>query len=544
MNQSPGSRAIWINEDDAHFYSCHPAEDMTVEGLERLVDFYTEDTQVAGILFCCSMQKALFDSTTREPLYEGYEPTEDANQPFLHLLNAASSEIVPQSHGRNWVHNLWLLNRGHGINHLQVWLDRCRHHSIDGWLTVRMNDSHGLKEYAQRQSGENAYDEWCLLCPSTFWKEHPELRRAPYRSERSWEGAYDYGQEAVREHYLSFLREVCEKFDFDGLELDWMRWGMNFKPGHEREGRNVLTDFVEQVRALVDSCAERVGHPVQLGVRVPAELRTGWGLGYDAPAWARLGLVDQIVLGSFGGTANFDVNIEEWRLVTDSKVILLVQAGATYLPSPDFECTSLDHVELQRGVCANALSRGADGIYLFNDCYRESDAPATFKTTLQTIGNLATLAEVPRRHSVAFAGMNAPGDAIGAVLPIPLTNPRHGYDFGRMEDNISVRIFTGPVPRAGEAVLHLGFSDDTPPLDADLFTVRLNTTVLRTAEAHAESALEISPRHPGEPLPNISLILRFAIPLATLLSDSNLVEFVPPKVPGALVWAEISFQTA
>ena len=54
-------RSIFINEDDAHFYSCHPAEDMNEEGLRRLVDYYVEDTQVAGVLFCCSMQKALFE---------------------------------------------------------------------------------------------------------------------------------------------------------------------------------------------------------------------------------------------------------------------------------------------------------------------------------------------------------------------------------------------------------------------------------------------------------------------------------------------------
>ena len=31
-------RSIWLNEDDAHFYSCHPAEDMTEAGCQRLAD--------------------------------------------------------------------------------------------------------------------------------------------------------------------------------------------------------------------------------------------------------------------------------------------------------------------------------------------------------------------------------------------------------------------------------------------------------------------------------------------------------------------------
>ncbi len=535
-------RSIFINEDDAHFYSCHPAEDMTEEGLRRLVDYYVEDTQVAGVLFCCSMQKALFDSKTREPLYEGYEYDGGSDQPILELLDQKHRKVIPGDHARNWIHNLWLLNRGRGINHLQVWLDRCRHHRVEGWLTIRMNDCHGLKEYVQRTSGESDYDGWVLLCQSKFWKEHPELRRAPYRWERSWEGAYDYAQKAVRAHYLSFIKEVCESFDIDGLELDWMRWGMNFKPGHEHAGRKILTEFVVEVRRLVDACAARVGHPVKLGVRVPAEPRVGWSLGYDAPAWVRHSLVEQVVIGSFGGCANFDVSVEEWRLLTDGKARLLVQAGGAYQPYPYFKGPLLGHDDLQRGVCANALSRGADGVYLFNDCYRESGNPAEFKTILHAIGDIATLRDAPRRHCAAFAGMSAAGEPVGAALPIPLTSPQHGYDFGRMEDNVSVRLFTGPVPTKSVAVLHLGFSPDTPPLQADQMTVRLNTEPLQPTAAPAKSALEVNVIDWCKPMSEIGQILRYEIPLNLLFTDSNLVEFVPPKLPGELRWAEISFQ--
>ncbi len=534
-------KSIFINEDDAHFYSTHPAEDMTVEGLERLVDYYANDTQVAGVLFCCCMQKALFDSKTREPLYEGYEPDGGADQPILALLNEKHREIIPGDHGRNWIHNLWLLNRGRKINHLQIWLDRSRHHGIEAWLTMRMNDAHGLKEYVQRQSGEGIYDNWYFLCQSKFWKEHPEFRRAPYRWERSWEGAYDFSCEAVQNHYLSLIKEISETYDMDGFELDWMRWGMNFKPGHENAGRKIITALVVEVRRLLDISAKRLGHPVKLGVRVPAEPRVGWSLGYDAPGWVRSGLVDQLVLGSFGGCANFDVNIEEWRLLTNSKARLIVQAGEAYQPYPYFNGPLVSHGDLQRGTCANALNRGADGIYLFNDCYKESESPAEFKKVLRTIGDLSTLAKVRRRQCTAFAGMSAAGDPVGAALPVPLTSPQHGYDFGRMEDNISIRIFTGPVPENGIGLLHLGFSTGTPLLSAEQLTVRLNTIPLHESSSTELSALEINTIKWCKPMSGIGLILRYDVPLSLLLPDSNLVEFVPPKVPGELIWGEISF---
>jgi len=535
-------RSIFINEDDAHFYSCHPAEDMTVEGLERLVDYYAEDTQVAGVLFCCGMQKALFDSKTREPLYEGYDPDGGPNQPILELLDEKHREIIPGDHARNWIHNLWLLNRGRMIDHLQVWLDRCRHHGIEAWLTMRMNDAHGLKEYAQRLSGEDGYDGWLLLCPSKFWKEHPEFRRAPYRWERSWEGAYDYAHEAVRAHYLSFIGEVCERFDMDGLELDWMRWGMNFKPGHENAGRAILTDFMRQVRKMADAAAARLGHPVRIGVRTPAEPAVGWSLGYDAPGWVREGLVDQLVLGSFGGNSNFDVKVEEWRLLTDNKARLIVQAGGAYQPYPHFPGPLTGHDSLQRGVCANALHRGAEGVYLFNDCYRESRNQEEFKKVLQTIGDLSTLAKASRRQCTAYSGMSAAGEPIGATLPIPLKSPRHGFDFGRMEDNVSVRIFTGPVPQKGSAVLHLGFSKDARPLDADELAVRINTFLIKPCLSEVESALEANEIGWCEPMSGIGRMLRYDVPVDLLFPDGNLIEFVPPEIPGELRWAEISIE--
>jgi hypothetical protein len=53
-------KTLFINEDFSHFTSNHPIEDMTHEGIENLVDFYAEDTQVAGVMFCVNYQKALY----------------------------------------------------------------------------------------------------------------------------------------------------------------------------------------------------------------------------------------------------------------------------------------------------------------------------------------------------------------------------------------------------------------------------------------------------------------------------------------------------
>ncbi len=57
-----------------------------------------------------------------------------------------------------------------------------------------------------------------------------------------------YAHAAVREHQMSFVRELLERYDPDGLELDWMRFGYHLTPGREQEEGTILTEFVREVR--------------------------------------------------------------------------------------------------------------------------------------------------------------------------------------------------------------------------------------------------------------------------------------------------------
>ena len=78
---------------------------------------------------------------------------------------------------------------------------------------MRMNDVH------------NADDRDCYI-QSSFWRQHPEYWRVPGGA--GWtDRALDYGIPQVREHAMAYLRELLERYDSDGIELDWMRFGYN-----------------------------------------------------------------------------------------------------------------------------------------------------------------------------------------------------------------------------------------------------------------------------------------------------------------------------
>jgi hypothetical protein len=520
------NRTIYFNEDNHHFFAHHPPEDMSVEGAYRLVDEYVIDTQVAGILFCVNVQRALFDSKVWETFWDGYDPVLGENQPTIQRRHGVKNH---------------LLLRQRGVDLHAAWLERCRHHGIEGWLTMRMNDCHGLCEYvANEQAGFPDQTSWMVNWPTTFWKLNPQLRRAPYRKERSWEGAFDYSKQEVRDHHLNLIRELLERYDMFGLELDWMRWGMYFAPGHEAAGSPILTDFVRQVRTLADLAQKRLGHPVKLAHRLPADPQSCLAMGFDPITWSREQLADMVTLSPFCGGANFAYDAAIWRSMLTEDVKLLGVADADAYPTPG---RRIEEYEFLYGAAASALHRGLDGVYLFNQNYRQSGEPQLLAHMLRHLGDLKTLAACQRRHALTYVQFNSPGMAAGNLLPIPLRLPLVGVDLGRLEQNITLRIPIGPRPKQGCAVLCLGFDTSVPAWACDALTVRLNTVLVNACEEPTYTSISSTfcpERHgwgsdgdfPGH-------IRFFDLPLDLLHDDVNVIEMIPPQVDGNLQWAEI-----
>jgi len=521
------TKTIYLNQDDSAFTRCHALEDMTVEGLERLVDFYAQGQQLAGLAFCVNMQRALFNSHVWETIVCQEEPgSAGAKALSLRTGEAAGTAAL----------------LAHGIDHFAVWLKRARFHGIEAFLTMRMNDCHGLESHGgfgnEKGDDQDHYDGHA----TRFWKENPQLRRAPYRYERSFEGAFDYGKEEVRRHHLNLVAELFERYDMDGFEMDWMRWMFMFAPGGEAKGRDLLSGFISDVDRLRKAAEKRYGHAIQLRHRVPAEPQTCFALGYDVAAWAQHGLADQIILSCFGGAANFDYPIEAWRRQVGSGVRILALAEAVAGAYPG---TQVENYHFSFGSASSALQRGADGIYLFNECYREAGGPEQRRLLLQmlnSMGSPETLNRLVRRHPVTYPQVHAPGEAPRVLLPIPLQNPVPGADAGRWADNISLRLNIGSKPERAKYVLRLGFSEDAP-LDAlQRMVVRVNTRPVTATlpPIYNDCMKEAYPDKFYAPLPScVHHLLHYEVPAIDLQEDVNVVEFEPAAQTGRVEWAEM-----
>ncbi|NJK91066.1 MAG: hypothetical protein HC904_04070 [Blastochloris sp.] len=531
---------IHINEDNAHFYRFNQPENMTLEGLHGLVDGYAAYGGVKSVLFCANVQRALFDSKVWEPAYVDYDPEAGPDQPALAGLPEEARGFRYGSHGRQLLHNLWLL-KDRGLDHLAIWLARCRHHQMEGWLTMRMNDCH---------YNDNLKSFWhCSL-----WREHPEYHRASYRDEGWFETAFDFAHPEVVAHHLALVRELCGRFDFDGLELDWVRWVRNFRPGHDERGAETITQFMRETRKLVDEAGRRQGRELKLGVRLPADLSSCYPLGYDVLSWAAEGLVDQVTLGIFLEQTYFDFDLRTWKRVLGPKVRVLAQVDSamrSYPASgPKGRCMDF---RLSAGSAAAALQRGADGIYLFNECYRSTPGDGFTEKTegllpllFGQLGGVEHLRDdVSRRHALSYAQIRGPGMSHDAVLPVLLTPVEGTYDFGRFRQCITLRIVLGPAPVRAPATLLLGFNAEAGEISCDAIKIWINSREVSGFQVETNAAwsepveMETWTWRRGIPLESVR-VLSARIPEGLLQDDTNIVEVLPgATAPGALTWAEI-----
>ena len=509
---------ISVNEDIAHFYANHLEEEMTAEGCDALVDFYARFPDVTQLLFCANVQRALFASRAWEPIYTGYDPEAGPDQPVLRFLdNPLDRELTLGSQGRYWLHNLYLLEQ-RGVDHLARWLARCRQRGLEGWLSMRMNDGH-------------FYHVLDAFWHPSFWRERPDLWVVP-NDQTAGGRAFDYTHSEVREHHLALVRELLERYDLDGLELDWIRGYPYFPAGTEPERAAILTEFVAEVRQLARAAATRWGHPVKIGARVPTRIESGRLLGTDGLTWAREGLVDQLVLSSRVSVIEFDVPVGQWRReLGDRPVSLVVQFGTNTLPFPgarQYGGAGLAQAtpELLRGAAGAAYHASADGVYLFNHCYFEAEPSRRdwYQRILESIGSTAALAGKPRRHAITYPEIVGPGESEGAALPAPI----HGGQGARFELCVS------PLPDMNWAAVVIGFErgrPSPPPLD---LVVRINGHVCRYLAVVPPSEA------PFDLPPLAETRMTFVAPKGTVTEGRNAVEVSCGCGEGVIVWCEVS----
>ncbi|WP_031499274.1 hypothetical protein [Bryobacter aggregatus] len=490
------SGGVTLNEDPNHFFVARRARRLTHEIIRQWVDQYA-DTQVSELVLNVNAMRSSFASKQREAWWTGFDPKGGKDQPFLSPVAPASRQVF-----HDWIRCGWQMNEDK-LDLYSIWIPEIRRRKISPWLSIRMNDLHNV-------------DQEDHPMHSSFWRENKQFRRVPYRDEQR-DKALDYAHPEVRDYYLRYIEECCERYDFDTLELDWMRHGFHFRPGYEDAGARILTQYHSEIRKLLNQWQRRRKHPIGLAVRVPGSPLAARHLGMDAAAWAHNNDVNYVTATNYWRTVDTNMPIEEWRALLPKQCTLAagLELGCNaFLGSVagDGRAWQSNSLESVRGVAAAYLHRGVDRIYLFNymDADTTLDDVANYPALLREVGQQQTIAGKPRRHIVTYQDTWGPGDPVAHALPVDL-KPNQWRAF---------RLPTGPTDSKLQASVLLGLSNS-------------NVRVRVNGENTAPGTPIATPK-PGPATP----VFRFAT-TAPLRAGENLIE-VTAQQDTRIEWVELN----
>ncbi len=445
------------------------------------IDSYVDKHAALGVtdfLVNLNAQRVLYRSDVWEAYWDGFDPTLGDDQAFF---AGKATELF-------WIKNMYSLQKS-GCDYTKRMIDRARKNRVKAWISLRMNDAHWP-------------DEPDSPGHSSLWKSHPEWHLS--------NTGLDYEQKEVRDHYLKLIREVCSRYDIDGLELDYLRFWLYFRPGREHECEKLMTAFVKEARAITQQAAKRLKHPVELAVRVPATPWIARRHGLDAVAWSKAGLVDIVVPSPWWSSLDTDIPIETWNgqlAGTKVEIASSLEAGIDSGASGRRTVTG----EELRGALVSGLERGADSVYFFN----LFTGPYNL---IKESSSYAALCAGPRRHPLTIISPYSTGEP-RPERPLPYSGT-HGL----------FRIHIGPEPSAGQnARVELVVPDSDQPLDVRVNDIPCPWETLAGPEYYTSADWK-------QPEPKRHV---YAIPADALDAGYNLVE-VNSKQAVTLTWVEIS----
>jgi len=180
-----------------------------------------------------------------------------------------------------------------GLDPVQIMINFARQHDIEIFVSIRMNDIH------------DGYPQWREMLPR-FKKDHPHLLHGSEENPPLfgfWSGL-NYAEQAVQDRSFAILEDICQRYDLDGVELDWQRHPPHFACTTRGEDcttteRDLLTGFHRRVRDMTERVGIARERPLLTAVRIPASIACSEAIGLDVSRWVEQDLVDLLCPGEW-----------------------------------------------------------------------------------------------------------------------------------------------------------------------------------------------------------------------------------------------------
>jgi hypothetical protein len=324
----------------------------TAKAIHRYVDLLA-DSGVDTFLSNPNAQVAWYPSKKLDTVLDGYKR---GDRDFFRA-HARATHVAPELLDKFLddmvrFHNLYLDLVEAGVDWLAETVKACRRRKIAPWVSVRMNDTHGVEDVASHFNCKVFRDPANRLSGRATDPNDPPNAH--------WV-ALDYARKPVRDFMFAHIREYIEDYGFEGMELDWLRDPHVLEPGASAEQARVVTDWLREVRAYTEA------RRIPLGLRIPANLGYLRSRGLDVRTIAREGLVDFIGFSNFWQTS-WDLPYEQLRAEVGPDVVIygVVEDAPNWVPADKGVRYMAASAPMLHANAAGKLAMGVHGIEQFN----------------------------------------------------------------------------------------------------------------------------------------------------------------------------------
>ena len=247
-----------------------------------------------------------------------------------------------------------------GHDTLATTADFCHRNRLEVFFSHRINDRHDTFRHWE-------FSRWKREHPQFLLGKKENMRNYPSSDPRYWWSVLDFEQPEVRDYLCRIQEDVCDRYDVDGMDIDYFRAPMFFRPNLDRrpatpEQVEIMTDFQRRLRDIHLRAGTKRGRPILTSVRTPVTLVACRHVGIDIRRWLSEGLIDLLIVG--GGYVPFTQPLEEIvDLAHGAGVPAYPTISESGMRGPDKRYGS---VEAWRGAASNIWQAGADGIMSFN----------------------------------------------------------------------------------------------------------------------------------------------------------------------------------
>lgn len=344
---------------------------------------------------------------------------------------------------------------------LQEFIDRCEATSQIPFVSIRLNDVHNM-EYLDTQYEDELISEWF----SEFCWDNIDNRIDSSDPKKG----FDWAVSAVPAHKLAFIEEICENYEIDGIELDFLRnyYYFNVDETTSEQRRIIINKFIADVRAILDDTAT-AGQYRWLSVRIPCFLKLYDGMGLDPVSMADIG-VDIFNISPFWPNIQQATDITTIRRMIPNKCLLY---ELEFLTWEDSDGTRIPTPDEQLYTTANLMyKRGVDGIEWFNFDYFDQFGINIPYYLLEDIADPELLASLAQQwyfqaNCWQFPGLPqeySAGQSYNFTLDMALSeNPATGNGLFRLMTDDDCSASTWSVKINGQSLTSASF--DSKPID-------------------------------------------------------------------------------